>query len=130
MRSAERAVRERVAAGRLVRQLNSLAVVGENDGVVAHDIAAHIAIARPLYIHREDEPEAEVAAERETIEKIALNEGKPEASLPKVVEGRLNGWYKERVLVDQPFIKDEKQTIAGMLGSARIVSFAQVVIGA
>ena len=61
-------------------------------------------------------PEAEVAAERETIEKIALNEGKPEAALPKIVEGRLNGWYKERVLLDQPFVKDEKQTIGKLLG--------------
>ncbi|MEI7859586.1 MAG: translation elongation factor Ts [Acidimicrobiales bacterium] len=96
---------------------------------MAHDIAAHIAFARPLYINREDVPEDEVAAERATIEKIALNEGKPEASLPKVVEGRLNGWYKERVLVDQPFVKDEKQTIQKLLGDARVTEFAQVVVG-
>ena len=70
-----------------------------------------------------------MAAERETIEKIALNEGKPEASLPKVIEGRLNGWYKERVLVDQPFVKDEKQTIGKLLGAATVTEFAQVVVG-
>ena len=64
---------------------------------LAHDIAAHIAFARPSYLSRDDVPEAEVAAERETVEKIARNEGKPEAALPKIVEGRLNGWYKERV---------------------------------
>ncbi len=70
-----------------------------------------------------------MAAERETIERIARNEGKPEASLAKVVEGRLNGWYKERVLVDQPFVKDEKQTIGKLLGDATVTEFAQVVVG-
>ena len=54
---------------------------------LAHDIAAHIAFARPELPLREDVPEAEVAAERETVEKIARNEGKPEAALPKIVEG-------------------------------------------
>jgi elongation factor Ts len=96
---------------------------------LAHDIAAHIAFARPSYTSREDVPEAEVAAERETVEKIARNEGKPEAALPKIVEGRLNGWYKERVLLDQPYVKDEKQTIAKLLGSASVTAFAQVVVG-
>jgi len=112
------------------RGVNAVAVaVAGGTKELAHDIAAHIAFARPLYINREDVPEAEVAAERETIEKIALNEGKPEASLPKVVEGRLNGWYKERVLVDQPFVKDEKQTIGKLLGDASVTEFAQVVVG-
>ena len=59
-----------------------------------------------------------MAAERETVEKIARNEGKPDAALPKIIEGRLGGWYKERVLLDQPYIKDEKQTIAKLLGPA------------
>ena len=99
------------------------------DASMVEHIAAHIAFARPLYITRDAVPEADVAAERATVEKIALNEGKPEASLPKVVEGRLNGWYKERVLVDQPFIKDEKQTIAKLLGDATVTEFAQVVVG-
>ena len=96
---------------------------------LAHDIAAHIAFARPSYLSRDEVPEAEVAAERETVEKIARNEGKPDAALPKIVEGRLNGWYKERVLLDQPYVKDEKQTIAKLLGSASVTAFAQVVVG-
>ena len=96
---------------------------------LAHDIAAHIAFARPSYLSREDVPEAEVAAERETVEKIARNEGKPDAALAKIVDGRLNGWYKERVLLDQPYVKDEKQTIASLLGSATVTAFAQVVVG-
>jgi elongation factor Ts len=96
---------------------------------LAHDIAAHIAFARPTYISRDEVPEAEVAAERETVEKIARNEGKPEAALPKIVEGRLGGWYKERVLLDQPYVRDEKQTIAKLLGSTKVAQFAQVVVG-
>jgi elongation factor Ts len=96
---------------------------------LAHDLAVHIAFARPQYLRREDVPEAEVAAERETLEQISRNEGKPEAALPKIVEGRMNGWYKERCLLDQAYVRDEKQTVAGLLGSAEIVRFAQVVIG-
>lgn len=96
---------------------------------LAHDIAAHIAFARPSYISRDEVPANDVAAERETVEKIARNEGKPEAALPKIVEGRLGGWYKERVLLDQPYVKDEKQTIAKLLGSVKVTQFAQVVIG-
>ena len=112
------------------RGVNAVAVaVAGGTKELAHDIAAHIAFARPLYITRDAVPEAEVAAERETIEKIAINEGKPEASLPKVIEGRLNGWYKDRVLVDQPFVKDEKQTIGKLLGAATVTEFAQVVVG-
>jgi elongation factor Ts len=96
---------------------------------LAHDIAAHIAFARPIYISRDDVPAAEVAEERQTVEKIARNEGKPEAALPKIVEGRLGGWYKERVLLDQPYVRDEKRTIAALLGTASVTRFAQVVVG-
>lgn len=96
---------------------------------LAHDIAAHIAFARPIYLSRDDVPAAEVAEERQTVEKIARNEGKPEAALAKIVEGRLGGWYKERVLLDQPYVRDEKQTIAQLLGTATVTQFAQVVVG-
>jgi elongation factor Ts len=112
------------------RGVNAVVVALEGGSAdLAHDIAAHIAFARPTYISRDEVPEAEVAAERETVENIARNEGKPDAALPKIVEGRLGGWYKERVLLDQPYVKDEKQTVAKLLGSARVVRFAQVVVG-
>ena len=112
------------------RGVNAVVVALEGgDAARAHDVAAHIAFARPTYLSRDDVPQDEVAAERETVEKIARNEGKPEAQLPKIVEGRLNGWYKERVLLDQPYVKDEKQTIAKLLGPAKVTQFAQVVIG-
>ncbi|MGH9102142.1 MAG: translation elongation factor Ts, partial [Acidimicrobiales bacterium] len=96
---------------------------------LAHDVAVHIAFTRPAYLSREDVPESEVAAERETLEATARNEGKPEAALAKVVEGRLTGWFKDRVLLDQAFVRDEKQTIGQLLGGGRIVRFEQVVVG-
>jgi len=112
------------------RGVNAVAVVLEGGSAeLAHDIAVHIAFAKPAYLTRDEVPEAEVAAERETLETISRNEGKPEAALEKIVEGRLTGWFKERVLLDQAYVRDEKQSIAKMLGSARIVSFAQVVVG-
>jgi elongation factor Ts len=99
---------------------------------LAHDIAVHIAFTRPEYLRREDVPEELIAAERQTVETIARNEGKPEAALPKILEGRLNGWLKERCLLEQAYVRDEKQTIAGLLdaaGGAEIQRFAQVVVG-
>jgi uridylate kinase len=81
----------------------------------------HIAFTKPAYLSRDEVPEADVAAERATVAEISRNEGKPEAALDKIVDGRMNGWFKDRVLLDQSYVKDEKQTIAGMLGSARIV---------
>ena len=112
------------------RGVNAVVVALEGGSAeLAHDIAAHIAFARPTYLSRDDVPEAEVATERETVEKIARNEGKPDAALPKIVEGRLGGWYKERVLLDQAYVKDEKQTIAKLLGTATVTQFAQVVVG-
>jgi elongation factor Ts len=99
------------------------------DEVLAHDVAVHIAFARPAYVRREEVPEGDVAAERETVEKISRNEGKPEAALAKIVEGRMNGWFKERVLLEQAYAKDEKRTIADVIGAAQVERFAQVEVG-
>jgi len=96
----------------------------------AHELAVHIAFGRPQYLRREDVPEGEVVAERETVEAISLKEGKPEAALPKIVDGRMNGWFKDRVLLEQAYVRDEKLTVAAWLGDARVVRFAQVVVGA
>ena len=112
------------------RGINAVAVVlkgGTEE--LAHDVAVHAAFARPQVARREDVPADEVAAERATIETISRNEGKPEAALEKIIEGRMNGWYKERVLLEQSYVRDEKQTIAQLLGDAELVSFAQVIIG-
>jgi elongation factor Ts len=96
---------------------------------LAHDIAVHIAFARPEYLRREEIPADVVEAERQTIEALSRNEGKPEAALGKIVDGRMRAFFKERVLLEQEYVRDEKISIAQFLGSASVVRFAQVVIG-
>jgi elongation factor Ts len=113
------------------RGVNAVIVVLEGGSEeLAHDIAVHCAFAKPAYLRREDVPTEEVEKERATVEEISRNEGKPEAALPKIIEGRLNGWYKERVLLEQSYAKDEKLSIEQLLNGATLVSFAQVYIGA
>ena len=97
---------------------------------LAHDLAVHIAFTKPSHLRREDVPESEIAAERETLTAVTRAEGKPEAALEKIVDGRLGGWFAERVLLEQKFVRDEKQTITALLGGAELVRFAQVYIGA
>lgn len=99
------------------------------DKELAHEVAVHIAFSKPSHLRREDVPEDEVAKQREALTDLTRAEGKPEAALDKIVEGRLTGWFKERVLLEQSFVKDEKQTIAKLLGDAEIVRFAVVAIG-
>jgi elongation factor Ts len=115
------------------RGVNGILVELEGgDAELAHDVAVHIAFGRPGYLNRDEVPAEAVEAERALIEAETRNEGKPEAALPKIIEGKLNGWYKRLpggVLVDQPFAKDDKQSVAQYLGSARIVRFAQAEIG-
>ena len=97
---------------------------------LAHEIAVHAAFTKPRYVRREDVPEAEVADERETLTNITRAEGKPEAALEKIVEGRLTGWFKERVLLEQGYVRDDKQTISQLLGDASLAGFAQLYISA
>jgi elongation factor Ts len=96
---------------------------------LAHDVAVHIAFARPKYLTRDEIPADVLAHERSTLEAISRNEGKPEAALPKIIEGRMNGFFKEVCLLDQPYAKDDKVSISQLIGSAKIVRFAQVEIG-
>jgi elongation factor Ts len=106
-----------------------LVVLAGGDTQLAHDIAVHIAFARPKYLTRNDVPADVVDAERATLETITRNEGKPEQAIPKIVEGRLGGFFKTIALLDQPYAKDDKQSIGQLLGDARVVEFAQVEIG-
>lgn len=99
------------------------------DESLAHDVAVHAAFAKPTYRTRDEVPADRVEAERETLRNTARNEGKPEAQLDKIVEGRLNGFFKERVLLEQPYARDEKRTVAQLLGPAKLVAFEQVVVG-
>jgi elongation factor Ts len=70
-----------------------------------------------------------IESERTTLEAITRNEGKPEQAIPKIVEGRLGGFFKNVALLDQPYAKDDKQSIGQLLGDARVVEFAQVEVG-
>jgi elongation factor Ts len=100
---------------------------------VAHDVALHIASQAPQYATRDDVPADVVARERAVLEERTRNEGKPDAALPKIVEGRLNAFYKDTVLPEQAFVKDPKQTIAQVVGTlgpdAHVRRFARVKIG-
>jgi elongation factor Ts len=99
---------------------------------LAHDVGVHIAFGKPSVLSRDEVPASEVETERAALEAQTRNEGKPEAALGKIVDGKLNGWYKRvpgGVLLEQPYAKDDKRTVAQVLGDARIVRFAQVVIG-
>lgn len=96
---------------------------------IAHDVAVHIAFARPRYLRREDVPADVVEKERATLEIVTRNEGKPEQAIAKVVEGRVNGFFKDICLLEQPYAKDDKLSIAQFIGSAQVVRFAQVEIG-
>jgi elongation factor Ts len=102
------------------------------DEDMAHDVAVHIAFGKPRYLRREDVPAEEVEAERSTLEAETRREGKPEAAMGKIVEGKLGGWFKRvpgGALLEQPYAKDDSHTVAQVLGSAQVVRFAQVVIG-
>ena len=100
---------------------------------VAHDLALHIASAAPRYLSRDDVPADLVAKEREVLEELSRNEGKPENALPKIVEGRINGFYKDIVLLEQPFVRDPKTTVGklvdGLGSGASVRRFARVKIG-
>jgi hypothetical protein len=107
------------------RGVNAVAVVVKGaQQEVAHEIACTLPSRNRSISKREEVPQAEVDAERKTIEEISRNEGKPEAALPKIIEGRLNGWFKERVLLEQPYVKDEKQPWRSSWG-ATISAFAK-----
>ncbi|AYB43501.1 translation elongation factor Ts [Paenibacillus lautus] len=81
----------------------------------ARDIAMHIAAANPKYVRREEVPSDELEKEKEILKNQALNEGKPEKIVEKMVEGRINKYYEEYCLLEQPFIKDPDKTINTLL---------------
>ncbi|NMR19582.1 translation elongation factor Ts [Cellulomonas fimi] len=99
---------------------------------VAKDVAMHVAAYSPQYLTKDDVPADVVESERRIAEETSRNEGKPEAALPKIVEGRLNGFFKENVLVDQAFAKDPKKTVGQVLAEAggTVTGFARFRVGA
>ncbi|WP_027090840.1 translation elongation factor Ts [Cohnella thermotolerans] len=82
---------------------------------LVRDIAMHIAAASPKFVRREEVPQAELDKEREILRAQALNEGKPEKIVDKMVEGRLNKFYEENVLLEQAFVKDPDKTVQTLL---------------
>jgi elongation factor Ts len=82
---------------------------------VAHDVALHVASAAPRYVTRDHVPADVVDKERSVLEELTRNEGKPEQAVAKIVEGRLNAFFKDAVLVEQPFIRESKTTVGKLL---------------
>jgi len=79
------------------------------------DVAMHIAAAAPKYVSKDEVPEAEVAKEREILTQQALNEGKPANIVEKMVDGRIEKFYKEICLLEQPFVKNPDVTVSQLL---------------
>ncbi len=99
------------------------------DADVLHEIAMHVAFAKPAYLSRDEVPEAEIEKERAALLEITKNEGKPEAAWPKIVEGRVNSWLGERVLLEQGLFGD-KETVGAKIGDGTIVRFTLAQVGA
>ena len=116
----------------LPAQIGVLLGTEGGDESVARDVAMHIAAFSPTVMSRDEVDEATVANERRIAEETAKEEGKPEAALPKIVEGRVNGYFKENVLLEQPFAKEPKKTVQKVLdeAGASAKSFARFRIGA
>jgi elongation factor Ts len=98
---------------------------------VARAAAMQVAAMRPRYATRDEVPAETVENERRIAEATAREEGKPEQALPKIVAGRLNGFFKEAVLVDQPSVQDAKKTVGAMLKAAgvSVTRFARFEVG-
>ena len=113
-------------------QVGVLVAYSGSDAETAHDVAVHIAAFSPVHLHRDDVDAELVATERRIAEETARNEGKPEAALPKIVEGRVTGFFKENVLLEQDFAKDTKLTVAKVLENAgvTVAEFVRFRVGA
>ncbi|GAB3248883.1 translation elongation factor Ts [Kineococcus gypseus] len=99
---------------------------------VGKDVAMHAAAMSPTYLTREDVPAETVESERRIAEETAREENKPEAAMAKIVEGRVNSFFKDNVLLEQPFAKDPKTTISKLLAGAgvHVTAFARFRAGA
>jgi elongation factor Ts len=112
----------------------AVGVLVEYDGdaaEVARGAAMQIAAMRPQYVSRDEVPAEVVAKEREIAEATAREEGKPEQALPRIIEGRLNGYFKQVALLDQPSVQDSKKTVKAVLDEAgvNVRRFARFEIG-
>ena len=111
------------------RGINGVVVQGKNiSPEILHEIALHIAFAKPSALNREEVPNEEIEKERESALGVTKAEGKPEAAWDKIVEGRVSKWLSERVLLEQGMF-GEKETVAQKLGNGSIINFVQAYIG-
>jgi elongation factor Ts len=108
-----------------------LGYTGE-DAATARSIAQHISFANPEYLAREDVPAEAVEAERRIVTEISENEGKPAAALPKIVEGRIQAYFKQVALLEQDYAKDNKLSVSKVLADAglTVTGFARFKVGA
>jgi len=102
-----------------------------DDTEVARGAAMQIAAMKPRYVTRDEIPEEVLATERRIAEETAREEGKPEQALPKIVEGRVNGFYKDAVLLEQASVQESKKTVKALLDAAgvTVTRFARFEIG-
>ncbi len=108
------------------------AVVVETTGLSqddAHELALHIGFAKPMGLTRDEVPADAVEQARHEFEEVTRAEGKPEQAVPKIVEGRLNSWFGDRVLLDQGLLGEKKTEDPRVLGDGEIVRFVQAYIG-
>jgi elongation factor Ts len=111
--------------------LGVLVQLDQDNEEVGNDLAQQIAAMRPQYVTRDDVPADVVEKERRIAEQITRDEGKPEQAIPKIVEGRVNAYLKDSVLVEQAFVKDSKQTVGRVLadGGVTVLGFARFQVG-
>ncbi len=111
--------------------LGVLVQLDKENAEVARDLAQQVAAIRPLYLAREDVPADVVEKERRIAEQITRDEGKPEQAIGKIVDGRLNSYFKDVVLTEQAFVKDNKTTIKQVLAQSglTVTGFARFQVG-
>ena len=95
---------------------------------LCHDVALQIAASNPLCVNKEDVPQAELDKEREILRQQALNEGKPEKIIERMVEGRIEKYYKENVLMEQAFVKNPDINIATRVNEATLATGEKISI--
>ncbi|MET9533546.1 MULTISPECIES: translation elongation factor Ts [unclassified Streptomyces] len=112
-------------------QIGVLVELDKADAELARGIAQHIAAFAPKYLDREDVPAEVVEAERRVAEETTRAEGKPEAALPKIVEGRVNGFFKDATLLGQPYALDNKKSVQKVLDEAGVTlkRFSRIKVG-
>ncbi|MGW3634521.1 translation elongation factor Ts [Streptomyces sp. NPDC005122] len=112
-------------------QIGVLVELDKADAALAKGIAQHIAAFAPKYLSREEVPAEIVESERRVAEETTRAEGKPEAALPKIVEGRVNAFFKEATLLGQPYALDQKKSVQQVLDGAGVAlkRFARIKVG-